>query len=119
MSIQYTDEERATVTYVPRTTSEREGSRFDVQHRARSMKDGAFAVQLVGSIPRAKYMRRISQADAATLEREPIGYLSNSWDEIKGSHGKGDHVTGEVVKHCPFGVFVELDGTSLLGLISK
>jgi mRNA-degrading endonuclease toxin of MazEF toxin-antitoxin module len=33
------------------------------------MKDGAFAVELVGSIPRAKYMRRIGQADAATLER--------------------------------------------------
>ena len=69
LSIEYTDEERAVVTYVPRTTSEREGSRFDVPHKARGMKDGAFAVQLVGSIPRAKCMRRIGQADAATLQR--------------------------------------------------
>ena len=69
LSIEYTGEERAIVTYVPRTTSEREGSRFDVPHKARGMKDDAFAVQLVGSIPRAKYMRRIGQADSATPER--------------------------------------------------
>jgi mRNA interferase MazF len=69
LSIEYTDAERAIVTYVPRTTSEREGSRFDVPHRARGMKDGAFAAQLIGSIPGAKYMRRLGRVDAATLER--------------------------------------------------
>ena len=69
LSIEYTDEERAIVTYVPRTTSEREGSRFDVPHKARGMKDGAFAVQLVGSIQKAKYMRRIGQVDATILHR--------------------------------------------------
>jgi len=67
LSIGYTDEERAIVTYVPRTTSDWEGSRFDIPHKARGMKDGAFAAQLIGSIPRAKYIRRIGQIDATTL----------------------------------------------------
>ena len=45
----------------------RKKSRFDVPHRARGMKDGAFAVQLIGSVPRAKYMRRVGVAHPATL----------------------------------------------------
>lgn len=67
LSIEYTDHERAIATYVPRTTSEWEGSRFDIPHKARGMKDGAFAAQLIGSIPSAKYIRRTGQVDPATL----------------------------------------------------
>lgn len=67
LSVDYTDHERAIVTYVPRTTSQWEGSRFDIPHKARGMKDGAFAAQLLGSIPSAKYSRRLGQVDSATL----------------------------------------------------
>lgn len=59
LSIDYNDQERAIITYVPRTTSVWEEGRFDIEHRARNMKDGAFAVQLIGSLPRAKYVKRI------------------------------------------------------------
>jgi mRNA-degrading endonuclease toxin of MazEF toxin-antitoxin module len=48
LSIDYTDDERAVVTYVPRTTSVWEANRFDIPHKARGMKDGAFAAQLIG-----------------------------------------------------------------------
>lgn len=50
LSIDYNNAERAIVTYVPRTTSVWEAGRFDIAHKARGMKDGAFAVQLIGSI---------------------------------------------------------------------
>lgn len=59
LSIDYNNEERAIVTYVPRTTSVWESGRFDITHKARGMKDGAFAVQLIGSIPNAKFQRKI------------------------------------------------------------
>ncbi len=68
LSIEYNDEERAIITYVPRTTSVWDEGRFDVPHRARGMKEGAFAVQLIGSIPRAKYMRRIGTVSPEVLE---------------------------------------------------
>jgi len=67
LSIEYNDEERAIVTYVPRTTSVWEKGRFDVPHRARGMREGAFAVQLIGSIPRAKYERRIGAVTPEVL----------------------------------------------------
>ena len=67
LSVDYTDDERAIVTFVPRTTSVWEKSRFDVLHRARGMKDGAFAIQLLGSISNAKYKHRIGRVDASTL----------------------------------------------------
>ncbi|NOY00969.1 MAG: type II toxin-antitoxin system PemK/MazF family toxin [Verrucomicrobia bacterium] len=69
LSIDYTDDERAIVTYVPRTTSVWDKGRFDVEHHARGMKPGAFAVQLIGSLSNAKYMRRIGQVDEATLQK--------------------------------------------------
>ena len=67
LSVAYTDDERAIVTYIPRTTRSWPKSRFDVPHRSRLMKDGAFAVQLIGSIPGAKFHHRIGPIDASTL----------------------------------------------------
>lgn len=72
LSVAYTDDERAIVTYVPRTTSIWPRSRFDIPHRARGMKEGAFAVQLFGSIPNAKFIRRVGQVDSETLGRVEI-----------------------------------------------
>ena len=68
LSVKYNDQERAIVTYVPRTTSVWDEGRFDVPHRARGMKEGAFAVQLVGSLPRAKYIRRVGVVAPDVLE---------------------------------------------------
>ena len=68
LSIEYGDDERAIVTYVPRTTNPWEKSRFDVEHRTRGMKDGAFVAQLVGSIPRAKFVRRVGAVSSDVLE---------------------------------------------------
>ena len=69
LSVDYTDDERAIVTYVPRTTSVWPQSRFDVPHKARGMKEGAFAVQLIGSVSNASFIRRINSLDAATLTK--------------------------------------------------
>lgn len=68
LSVDYTDDKRAIVTYVPRTTRVWDKGRFDVEHRARGMKPGAFAIQLIGSLPNAKYIRRIGRVDDATLQ---------------------------------------------------
>jgi len=69
LSIEYTDEERAIITYVPRTTNVWPLSRFDIPHKARGMKDGAFAAQLLGSISSVKFLRRVGQVDAASLTK--------------------------------------------------
>ncbi len=69
LSIDYNDDERAIVTYIPRTTSVWPHNRFDIPHKARGMKDGAFAVQLIGSISNAKYLRKVGQVDTATLQK--------------------------------------------------
>ena len=61
------DKERKIVTYIPRTTAIWSESRFDVSHRARGMKDGAFAVQLIGSVPKVKLFRRIAFLDDKQL----------------------------------------------------
>lgn len=37
LSVAYNDQERALVTFVPRTTSVREGSRFEVTHVGRGL----------------------------------------------------------------------------------
>jgi len=58
LSVAYLDHERAVVTYVPRTTSLR-GTRFEIQHEARSFKNGAFDAQSIGTVPVAKLIRRI------------------------------------------------------------
>lgn len=73
----YSDDERAIVTYVPRTTSVWPLSRFDIPHNALGMKEGAFAAQLLGSVSNAKYMRRIGQMDSVTLSK--VGEAVRLW----------------------------------------
>ena len=67
LSIDYNDYERAVVTYIPRTTREWRDGRFDVPHKARGMKDGAFALQLVSTAPDAKFIRRVNEVSTATM----------------------------------------------------
>ena len=66
LSVQFEDHERALVTYVPRTTSLRH-SRFEVAHQGRGFQPGAFDAQSIGTVPSAKFIRKIASLDAATL----------------------------------------------------
>jgi mRNA interferase MazF len=68
LSVAYLDHERALVTYVPRTTSLRQ-TRFKMAHRAKGFDPGAFDAQSIGSMPPARFIRRIAVLDANTLAR--------------------------------------------------
>jgi mRNA interferase MazF len=68
LSIAYLDNERAVVTYVPRTTSLR-NTRFEVQHESYSMERGGFDAQGIGTVPTVKLMRRAGVVDEATIQR--------------------------------------------------
>jgi mRNA interferase MazF len=66
LSVAYEDNERAVVTYVPRTTSVR-GTRFEVAHEANSFEKGAFDAQGIGTIPSVKLVRRLGALDAVRM----------------------------------------------------
>ncbi len=66
LSVNYEENERAIVSYVPRTTSLR-GSRFEVSHHAANMSSGAFDAQGIGSTPDVKLERRIGALDDSTM----------------------------------------------------
>lgn len=68
LSVAFLDHERALITYVPRTTSLRQ-TRFEVTHIAAGFAEGAFDAQGIGSMPAAKFMRRIGVLDSSTLLR--------------------------------------------------
>jgi len=68
LSVAFLENERALITYVPRTTSLRQ-TRFEVEHQARGFDPGSFDAQSIGTIPDAKLVRRISVLDAQTLAR--------------------------------------------------
>jgi len=66
LSVEYLEHERALVTYVPRTTAIR-NTRFEVPHRSRGFKPGAFDAQSIGTMPSAKLVRRIATLDGGIL----------------------------------------------------
>ncbi len=66
LSVPPGDEDRALVTYVIRTTSVR-GTAYEVEHKARGMKPGAFDAQGLGSTDWSHFIRRLGTVDAATL----------------------------------------------------
>ena len=68
LSIEYLDNERAVVSYVPRTTVPRQ-TRFEVPHEARGFEPGAFDAQGIGSIPVVKLERRLGVIDPAVLQQ--------------------------------------------------
>ena len=68
LSVDFLDQERAVVSYVPRTTQLRE-TRFEVAHEARGFQPGAFDAQGIGGVPEIKLISRLGVVDAATLER--------------------------------------------------
>ena len=66
LSVKSQDDERAVVTYVPRTTSVR-GTRFEIGHEDRRFKPGAFDAQGFGTVPSVKLTRFLIELDNATL----------------------------------------------------
>lgn len=68
LSTDFRDDERAVVTYVPRTTSLR-GGRFEVAHQAPRFLPGAFDGQSIGTVPMIKLTKFLVQIDSSTLEQ--------------------------------------------------
>ncbi len=68
LSIDYLDNERAVVSYVPRTTAVRK-TRFEVLHQARGFEPGAFDAQGIGTIPVVKLERRLGAVEPALLQQ--------------------------------------------------
>jgi mRNA interferase MazF len=66
LSIDYLEQERAIVTYIPRTLHPRQ-TRFEVPHQARGFEPGAFDAQGIGSIPDIKLEKRIGILEPALL----------------------------------------------------
>jgi mRNA interferase MazF len=66
LSVEYLDQERAVVTYVPRTTSVRR-TRFEVPHQGLGFEPGAFDAQGIGGVPDVRLVRRLGVLPAATL----------------------------------------------------
>lgn len=68
LSVGYGANERAVVTYVPRTTAVR-GTRFEVTHQARGFEPGVFDAQGIGSIPRPKLVRCVAVLQPEVLNQ--------------------------------------------------
>lgn len=66
LSVPPGDDDRALVTYVIRTTNVR-GTAYEVAHKERGMKPGAFDAQGLGSTDWSRFIRRLGTVDAATL----------------------------------------------------
>ena len=82
LSIEFRDNERAVVTYVPRTTSLR-GGRFEVAHKAPRFLPGAFDAQNLNTVPTVKLLNFMARIDAQTLEQ--VEAAVSTWLALK--HG--------------------------------
>jgi mRNA-degrading endonuclease toxin of MazEF toxin-antitoxin module len=68
LSIAYLDNERAVVSYIPRTTHPR-GTRFEVPHHARGFEAGVFDTQGIGGVPVVKLERRLGVVEPDVLKQ--------------------------------------------------
>lgn len=81
ISIPALEQDRALATLVPHTTSLR-GSRFEVQVKTRFLREGAFDVQNIITIPHAKLLRKLGYLTSDQVEdieqrlRFWLGFLS-------------------------------------------
>ena len=66
LSVAPLENERALVSYVPRTTNLR-GTRFEVVHQSCGFDPGGFDAQGLGTVPNVKLIRRFGAVDAMTL----------------------------------------------------
>ena len=80
LSVPYADNERALVSYVPRTTARR-GGRFEVEHSSPQFKPGAFDAQNIGTVPSAKLVRYLSTVSTHMLEQ--IEAAASAWLGLK------------------------------------
>ncbi len=71
LSVAFHDDERALVTYVPRTTSLR-GGRFEVVHHAPLFKPGAFDAQSIGTVPIVKLTKPLARLNDAQLKQVEV-----------------------------------------------
>ncbi|UXE64068.1 MAG: type II toxin-antitoxin system PemK/MazF family toxin [Woronichinia naegeliana WA131] len=67
ISIPTLERDRALVTLVPHTTSLRD-SRFEVQVKAKFLREGAFDVQNLITIPHAKLLRKLGELTSEQME---------------------------------------------------
>jgi len=79
LSTAYLDNERAVVSYVVRTTSQR-CTRFEVPHVSRGVSPGDFDAQGLGTIPDVKLERRLGVVDTQTLIR--VEAAVRAWLEL-------------------------------------
>jgi mRNA interferase MazF len=68
ISIPALDEDRALSTLIPHTTSPR-SSRFEVQVKAKFLREGVFDVQNMITIPHAKLLRKLGSLTAAQMAK--------------------------------------------------
>lgn len=66
LSVPAGDTDRALISYLIRTTAIR-GTTYEVEHKARGMKDGAFDAQGLGTTDQSRFIRRLATLDDATL----------------------------------------------------
>jgi mRNA interferase MazF len=66
LSVPFADDEKAVVTYVARTT-QRQGGRFEIEHRAPNFLPGVFDAQNIGTVPAVKLMRLLARLPADKL----------------------------------------------------
>ena len=60
LSVPFQNDEKAVVTYIARST-QRRGSRFEVEHRAPHFVPGVFDAQNIGTVPIAKLTRHLGR----------------------------------------------------------
>lgn len=66
LSVAFLEEERALVSYLPRTTSLR-GGRFEVAHQAPLFKPGAFDAQNIGTVPIVRLIKPLARLHESVL----------------------------------------------------
>ena len=66
LSVPPLDQERALVSYVPRTTAVRR-TRFEVPHTAPNFLPGVFDAQSLGTVPAVKLVRKLALVDSGTM----------------------------------------------------
>ena len=76
LSVSPTDEDRALATLIAHTTSPR-GSRFEVDVKARFLKQGVFDAQNLVTVPHVKLVRKLGALQSKQLES--VEYAVRRW----------------------------------------
>lgn len=79
VSVPAEDEDRALVTLIPHTTSPR-GSRFEIDIKAKFLKQGVFDAQNLITIPHAKLIRKLGSLTDEQMKE--IEIVLRSWLDL-------------------------------------